>query len=425
MQTILAIVPKLKKKLSNPFIRNIGWMGMSELVPRILRIGVIVVLARYLTSYDYGLGAIVLTVGDFTRVFTNVGINAQIIQTDKEKEDLNGLCNSAYWLNWLIYFALFAIQCILAFPISWFYKEPRLILPICVGAIGYLFWPTAAIQCALIQRENRLKICAINNLTMTSISYVSSAVIAYLGMGVWAFVLPGLLTSPIAVFIYRHNHAWRPTKGITTKYWKELLSFGKNILGVEFLKTLRNSLDYLIVGRFLGVKELGIYFFGFNGGLGVSLSIINAISSSVYPHLCAARSNKFELKKRYLESIKVISFVIVPLVILQSSLAPFYVPVIFGQKWVVAIPILIVICLSAIPRPFADTSAKLLVAIGKPNLEFRWNIVFTGMFIGALFMGIHWGAIGVAISVFLVHVICLPLFTFWATRYVFPKNLSI
>ena len=416
---ITNLITKLNKNFSSQFIRNLSWMGMSELIPRIVRLGVTVVLARHLTSYDYGLGAIVLTVCDFTRVFTNVGIFPQIIQTGEE--DLEILCNSAYWLNWLMFLGLFVIQCVLAFPISWFYHDSRLILPICVAAIPYLLNPISAIQCALIMRENRLKICAINNTIQTSVSYISSAVLAYVGLGMWAIVLPGVLIAPISSIIYYRNHSWRPKKKFTTKRWGELFNFGKNILGVELLGTLRNNLDYLIVGRFLGVKELGVYFFGFNAGLGISLSAIFAISSSIYPHLCAARSDMLELKHRYFSSLKTISFIIIPLVLLQSSLAPFYVPIVFGGKWVIAVPILMLICLSAIPRPFAIAASNLLVAIGKPHLELRWNILFTTVFTGALLIGVHWQAIGVAVAVLLVHVISIPLFVAWATRYVFHK----
>jgi len=423
MQTISIIFPKLKKILSNQFIRNLSWMGLAEVIPRIFRLGVTVVLARYLTSYDYGLAAIVLMAGEFTRVFTNIGIGTKIIQADQQ--NLESLCNSAYWLNWIIYPGLFVIQCLAAFPISWFYHDSLLILPICVTAIPYLTWPIASVQCSLIIRENRLKICAINNVINNLVNYLFSIIFAFLGMGLWSIVLPGVLASPIAIYIYCTNHSWRPNTGFTTKRWNEILGFGKNMLGVDLLTTLRNNLDYLIIGRFLGVKELGLYFFGFNAGLGISLSVITALKTVIFPHLCASQSDRVNFKKRYLSSIQTISFIIIPLVLLQSSLAPLYVPVIFGQKWVVAVPVLVMICLSAIPRPFADAAAQLLVAIGKPNLELRWNILFTAIFTGALLIGVHWQAIGVATSVLLVHVIFLPLFTLWATRYVFHKSYDL
>lgn len=420
MSFIKQLISKLRKTPSNQFIRNFGWLGISEVSLRVFRLGVTVVLARYLTSYDYGLAAIVLTVNEFTRVFTHVGIGVKIIQA--EQQDLEALCNSAYWLNWIIFPGLFIIQCLVAFPVSLLYHENRIILPICVGAITYLMTPISAIQAGLIYRENRMKVAASSNIIQSFVSNILSIIFAFLGMGMWSIILPGVLTSPIWVFVYYTNHSWRPTVGLTTKYWKEILSFGKNIFGVELLKTLRNNLDYLLVGRLLGIKELGLYFFGFNAGLGISLSIINAVNAALLPHLCAARSDSSEFKKSYFSSLKTIGFIIIPFVLLQSSLAPLYVPIVFGQQWVVAIPILMLICLSAIPRPFADAASQLLVAIGKPNFDLGWNILFTAIFTGALLIGIHWQSVGVATSVLLVHVICLPLFTFWATRYVFHKS---
>ncbi|NEQ25695.1 MAG: oligosaccharide flippase family protein, partial [Microcoleus sp. SIO2G3] len=230
--------------------------------------------------------------------------------------------------------------------------------------------------------------------------------------------------------VYYYVHPWRLSTGFTTRYWSVILNFGKNILGVSLLRTLRNNLDYLIVGRFISIKELGIYFFGFNAGLGISLSFINAINSAILPHLCASRSQWSEFKRAYSSSLKTISLTIVPFVLFQSSLAHFYVPVVFGQKWEPAIPIVILICLSAIPRPFADAASQLLVAIGKPHLDLRWNVIFTFVFTMAILIGVHWKVYGmevygVAASVLIVHLIFLPLFTLWATRYVFPKNKKI
>lgn len=411
------IISKLNNKISNQFVRNLSLLGMAEIVSRICRLGLTVILARYLTPYDYGLAAIVGTVNEFTRVFIEVGVNAKIIQS--EPENLHVLSNSGYWLNWIVFSSLFICQCILAFPVSWFYRDSHLILPICVAAIPYLTLPFATIQYAFILRENKLKICAINNVFKNLTSYLLSAIFAVLGMGIWAIVLPWVFVTPIEMFIYYKNHSWRPTLGFTRKYWNDILSFGKNILGVQLLKTLRNNLDYLIVGRFLGIHQLGLYFFGFNAGLGISLSIINAINTATLPHLCTFQYSLRELKRCYFSVLKTIALVIIPLVFLQSSLAHLYVPFIFGHKWEVAIPVLVLICLSAIPRSFADAASQLLVAVGKPNLDFYWNILFTTIFTISLFIGIQWQAIGVATFVLLAHVIFLPLFVFWATNYVF------
>ncbi|HBC42777.1 MAG TPA: lipopolysaccharide biosynthesis protein, partial [Pseudanabaena sp.] len=104
------------------------------------------------------------------------------------------------------------------------------------------------------------------------------------------------------------------------------------------------------------------------------------------------------------------------LVLLQSIFAPIYVPIIFGQKWLPAIPILILICLSAIPRPFANAASKVLWALNKPDWDLRWNMFFTSFFAITLLIGVNWNIIGVAAAVLIAHVIALPLYSLWVTR---------
>lgn len=409
----------IRKKLKNRFIRNLGWLGGAEMFNRVFRLATTVILARFLTESDYGLGAIVLTIHEFAQTFSRVGIGAKLIQADEE--DLEELCESAYWLNWVIFGGLFVVQCILSFPIALFYQDNRLILPICASAIIYLMLPVALVQAALVNRENRLKVAALNNSVQLTASNIASAILAVLGFGMWAIVLPRVLSTPIWIYIYLKNHSWRPSKGFTTHRWNDIFGFGRNYLGIQLLKTARDYMDYLIVGRFVGIKELGVYYFAFNAGLGISLSITRSITTALFPHLCEVRSNLSEFKKRYIGSLKTIALIIIPFVILQSSLAPFYVPIVFGEKWINAIPVLVLICLSAIPRPFADAASQLLIAIGRPELDLRWNTLFTLFFAGGLLIGVRWQAIGVAWSVLIIHAVCLPLFVIWATYYVFCK----
>lgn len=410
----------IKSKLNNDFIRNLSWLGGGELIVRVSRLLTTVILARFLSPYDYGLAALVLTVYEFTQVFTRIGIAGKVIQADKEK--LESICNSAYWLNFLVCFGVFLLQCIAAFPVARFYNDDRLIVPICLLATVYLITPFGRIQSALIQRENRLKITAISSTVQVSTGNILTAIFAFFGGGMWAIILPKIFASPIDIIFSLKNCSWRLKQGFTTKYWGEIFRFGVNFLGIALLTALRNNLDYLIIGRFLGVTELGIYFFAFNAGLGISLSIIQSITVALYPHLCAARTNWPEFKKRYFSSLKTISKIIIPLVLLQSSLAPFYVPIVFSQKWASAVPILIIICLSAIPRPYFLAATNLLAAIDKPNLSLRGNILFTVLFAFSLLIGVNWGAIGVALAVLFSHWVFMPLFTIWATNYVFGNN---
>jgi PST family polysaccharide transporter len=410
-----------RRLLSNDLIKNIGWLGAAQVVNRITRLLTTIVLARTLTAEDFGLAALVITTYDFTRILTMFGIGAKVIRANED--ELDELCNGAYWLNWLIFLGLFLTQLGLSIPVAKFYDNDQLIWPICTIAFIYLLSPIGRIQSILIQRENRLKIVALSHATTLGVSNIGTAVLALLGFGLWAIILPKLLTPVIEIMIYLRHHPWRPSGSFTTRRWGDIFNFGINIMGINLLRTLRENGDYLIIGRFLGVEELGKYFFAYNAGLGISLTIIQSITVALYPHLCAAREKIKTFKETYFKSLKTIALIIVPFVILQSTLAPFYVPVIFGSDWIIAIPILIRICLSAIPRPFDIAAVQLLNSIDKPHLNLYWNIIFTAIFCIGLLIGVQWQAVGVATSVLITHWVFLPMFTTWATWYVFYRKV--
>ena len=176
-----------------------------------------------------------------------------------------------------------------------------------------------------------------------------------------------------------------------------------------------------MIGRFIGVEPLGLYFFAFNAGLGISHSVGYTLLSPLFPHLCEARNDDKLFRRRYFNSLKALAAIYVPLILLQSFLAPWYVPIVFGQKWIPAIPILILICLSAIPRPFAYATSLLLDSVDKTRISFLFELIFTVVFAIAILIAVQWGILWVAVAVLLTHAIILPIFTIWGSRYVLSK----
>ncbi|BAU66435.1 putative polysaccharide biosynthesis protein [Stanieria sp. NIES-3757] len=415
------LINKLKNSLSDRFLLNVGWLGAAEVVNRIFRLGTTVTLARVFSTEDYGLMAVIYTVFDLATVFIlKGGLGAKIIQTDEKK--INITCDTAYWLNWILCGSLFTIQCLAAFPIAIFYNNNQLILPICVAALMYLFYPLFLVNCALIERENRLKIIAFCTATQAILTNLFTIVLALAGMGIWSIVFPMLLGIPIWLVFSWRGHSWRPTKSFTLENWQEIIHFSKNLLGVELLTKLRLNLDYLIVGKFLGVEQLGLYYFAFNAGSGITNNVVNSLMSALFPHLCATRSDRAKLKNRYFKSLKTISFTVIPIVILQSTLAPLYVPIIFGNKWVTAIPILILICLSVIPMTFKHTSSLLLNSINKTQISLYFDLFYTLAFAIAIIISVQQGILAVAITVLVINLLFSFIFNLYATKYAFAKE---
>jgi PST family polysaccharide transporter len=268
--------------MSNQFIQNAGWLTGAEFLNRVLRLGVVIILARLLNPYEYGLVAIILAINEFANVFTfRAGIGSKLVQASEI--DLPVLCNTAYWMNWILGISLFITQCLAAFPLAWFYANDQIILPLVVLAGVYLIFPIYAVQAALIQRENRLKITALCNALQALIGNAFTVAFAFMGMGRWAIILPIVLTAPIWLIVNLMNHPWRAKSSFTLNRWQEIASYASSILGVDLLNRLRTNIDYLLVGRFLGVEALGLYYFAFNAGLSITINILHNLTWSLFP----------------------------------------------------------------------------------------------------------------------------------------------
>ena len=399
--------------MTNRFLRNLASMGGAQLAIRVTRLLTTILLTRLLTPNDYGLAAVVLTVYEIVALFTRNGISAKVVQASPE--DVDAVARTAFAMTWIVCGVLVLVQGAVALPIAWFYHDTSLALPIAAMGLIYLATPLCNIQGAFLQRDGKLGRIALTGAIQVMADNLLTAIFALCGMGMWAIVLPKLLVAPIWTIGIRTGHAWRPS-GWSLTGWRDIARFSRDVIGVELMTTLQANIDNLIVGSVLGVQALGMYYFAFNAGLGITLGLVNSFGTAVYPHLCEVRQDPVALTERYRGARRTVGAIVVPLILAQVLLAPIYVPIVFGAKWEPAIPVLMLICLSALPRPFAATCSQLLKAVGRPDIELRWQTLLTAVLIVGLLIGTQFGIAGVAAAVLIVQGIVLTAYILRAPR---------
>ncbi|MEM9507399.1 MAG: lipopolysaccharide biosynthesis protein [Cyanobacteria bacterium P01_E01_bin.35] len=415
------LTSKFKNLLSGRLIRNVGWLGIGELINRVFRLATTVTLARVFSQEDYGLMAVIYMTFELVTVFIHRGgVAAKIVQADDH--EVAELADTGYWLQWIVCLSLFALQCAASVAIAGFYGNQRLILLLSVAALGYILLPLCSVHIALIERENRLKVTALCNVAQSFLANTVIVTLCLWGMGIWSIVWAIIISQFSWIIIAWRSHTWRPPRKFQLKNWQKIINYSKNIIGIELLNKLRLNLDYLIVGRFLGMDQLGLYFFAFNAGSGITMNVVNTFMSALFPYLCAAKETSQKLRHDYFHSLKTLALIIIPIVILQSALSPLYVPIIFGEKWVGAVPILIIICLSVIPYTFKQAATWLLNAMDRSQVALYVDLIFTVIFgiilLGVVNQGILWVAIAVLSSRSLVSL----GFNFWTIKNVFYQK---
>ena len=374
---------------------------------RVLRLLITIVVARSLSQADYGLIALIFTTHEMIGLFLQRCTNIKLIQAPKQ--ELSALCETTTSMNWFLGGGLSLIQCATGWALSQAYQAPDLFLPLCALAITYLQLPISMVQAALNVREGKLQLVAKIEVVQTLLDTIAVLALIYAGAGLWALVIPRLITPLIWVVGHRKACQWRSRISWSFQGWRSILSYGSNLLLIDGLQLLRQNADYLLIGYFLGVEALGLYFFAFNAGLGIATSFSMAISNALLPHLCESADEPETLKMRYRRGLTLTFLLIGSLMLLQTSLAPFYVPIVFGDDWVErgSVELIVILCLVALPKSLIDVSSQYLRAENLPTTDLGLQAAFTALLLAGFSSAISFGLQAVAVAT----VVCYYFFS--------------
>jgi len=351
--------------------QNLFAYGASEVAAKASRLLVVVAVARSLDLAQIGVAAAALAAADILKALTENGVGQRIIAAPEA--DLPQTCATAHRIFWAWCVGLFVAQSAIGLALYAAGGSPELLLLILLLAGEYLFMPAGLVQTALAMRAGKLRqTAAISGAQIVGANLMSAA-LALLWPSALALILPRLLTAPFWLLAMRRLHPW--TRDLSNGFapLRPFLSFGWAVLGVELIKALRLQADKLIVGTLMGAEALGLYFMAFNAGLSLANSFSVAFSTVLFPHLCASRDKTHALR----QSILLAMGLITPAVVTQAILAPWYVPILFGEGWDGLDRIVSILCLVAIPTTLWSATAGWLRATGRAHREFYVTAAMT------------------------------------------------
>jgi len=356
------------KLASQKLARNIGWLTAAEFVSRFGRIIAAIILARQLDAVAFGIAAIALTIFEVTRVFTENGIGAAVVRADKN--DFHKTANTAYRLMWAVCLVLAAVQIGAGVIVEMVLPGRDAGAMVAFLGIVFLLMPFGVMHAYCLLRAERMKELAAISTAQVAADHVLTAVLAICGYGAWAIVLPKLLTAPIWLLGMLRTRAWTRDREAGFAPIGGILNFSMPVLGSELMCAFRDQLDKFIVSFTLGVEALGLYYFAFNAGLGVSTALNRAFSNAVYPHLCTAADRTVAYRK----AIVNLGLPFALLYALQAAMALYYVPIVFGASWAVAAPLVAILCLGGPARLMVDAARMKARADGRSGLDFQISL---------------------------------------------------
>lgn len=372
-----------------------------NMLEKFMGLTTIVILARKLTPYDFGLVSITEVLLYMISVFGTTGLSEYLLAY--RKDDIKDTFKAAFWFNIVI--TLVVLVLFLAVAPLWakFQNEPRIWnISFIVGGIF------VASQLSVIPKtwlsRNMMFDKQVKIQTPFIILIPIAKVVAVLaGLGVYSLVLPVLIFTPIQTLLFYRATKVRPGTRLYTERWKEIFHFTKHLIGSGLLRRLADHGDKFILSKLLGLSMLGIYNIAmqmaelFTSQL---IKVSNNVLSSVLPKYV---NDKGQFYNHYINFLKTFAFVLLPFMAIMLLAAKPIILFIYGEEWAAAVlPMQILIIYSAM-RSVTSSFSIVMNAFHLNKKSFNVNLLFTpAHLIGSAIGAYYFGIVGVAVSLVIV-----------------------
>ncbi len=388
------------------------WSAIATGLTFLLQLVQLAFLARLLSPAQFGLAAMAMLVLGLAQTLADLGLsNALVHRQTKDAQELT----SIYWTAILASALLGLLSYALANPVAEFFNAEELKPIIRWGAL--LFPLTALGQPFFALHQQALRFAPIA--WGESLGAVVGTCVAigagFSGQGTFSLVmgLLALTTIRSAIWIVTGLTHWVPGFGWQWSHVKPYLGFVSYQLGERGIGFLRGQTDKLLIGKLLGVQMLGHYNIAYQIVLRPIMLLNPIITRVAFPVFSRIQQDDERIRRGYLEAIEAIAFITTPLYFGLIATAPFLIPLFLGPGWNEAIVPLQVLCLLGMIIGIGNPIGSLLLAKGRVDWAFLFNILALVVYSGAVVIGKNWGLIGVAWGLVIACVTLLWPLDFW------------
>jgi len=272
-------------------------------------------------------------------------------------------------------FILFIILYFIAPYAAIFFNSPEAKTIIQVIGFAILLRAFTNIGVIYFQKELEFSKQFIYQFSGTLADFIVAIFAVLILRNVWALVF-GLLAGNIVRCVMSYFiHPYRPHLSKDLGRAKELIGFGKWIMGSSILVFLITQGDDIFVGKILGTTALGFYQLAYRISNMPAIEITHVISQVTFPAYSKLQDNIPKLREAYLKVLQITAFLSFPIAGLIFVLAPDFTKIFLGEEWMLIVPAMQVLVFAGLVRSIAATTDSIFHAVGKPKIETRWQMI--------------------------------------------------
>lgn len=384
-------------------------LGVRQFVVQGANVAGGVVLARLLTPAEFGLFGIVVFLQGFLLVFGGTGLAANLIRQHEEpaEEDYRAVFAVQQALVSLLAVALWIsspwISSAYGLPPvdAWMFR---------LVAISLVVTSFMVVPQVRLERNLDFDKLAVVEIAQALVFNATVVFLAWRGFGGIGFALAILSRSFVGAAAANLVSPWSIRWRWDWSRARRHLRFGLYFQGSQFVSVVKDSITPVFIGLFLGVAQAG--YVNWAGMVAVYPVLALMILQRIYMPAFARMQAHTEQLGRFVEQvIWATNALIAPISVIVLVLVEPLTHIVFGEKWLVALPIFYLLWAGGLFAPTATPLMGLLNALGAA----RTTLAFTSLWmVGTWLLGVPlillYGSIGYGVASLMVMFSALLLF---------------
>jgi PST family polysaccharide transporter len=238
---------------------------------------------------------------------------------------------------------------------------------------------------------------------------------AFRGYGVWSLVGQQLVNGLVQVLVLWWASDWRPGFKVSARHFRELFSFGINLVGVRILDFINSRSDDFLIGYFLGPVALGYYSTAYRLYMILIQLLTNVTNQVAIPAFSRLQQEPERLRQAFYTVTQLTSFISFPAFLGLAALAPELIRVLFGEQWLPSIPVMQILAFLGVFVSLYYFNASVMIAMGKPFWKVMLSFINGVANAVAFAIVVRWGIVAVAAACVIRFYLLAP-FELWAVQ---------
>lgn len=400
--------------LRSEAIGGIIWTSLNRFGTQLVVFLVSVVLARVLSPEEFGLIAMITVFNSLGGLLTDAGLCQSLIRT-KDVDDKD--YSTVFYFNFAGSIIIYLIIFLCAPLVAIFFDQPILTSLLRIYAISFVVNAFSNVQVTILTRELNFK----RQFYITFPSLILGSAVgiysAYTGAGVWSLVYSQLVQSVLNTTLYFLLSDWKPSFSFNKESFNKHFNYGYKLTLSGILDMLFNNIYYVIIGRFYSPAQVGF----FNRADTFKQFPVNSISSVLnkvtFPLFAKIQSDDDRLKAAYRKVLKLITFLIAPLLAFMAILANDIFVFLFTEKWRPAAPYFQILFINGIFYPLHVYNLNLLKVKGRSDLFLKLEVFKKIIVIAVILSVFTFGIYGLLLGSVFISIVSFFLNAYYTSKF--------